>query len=154
MAPQALRNWHTDLCDCCEDIGTCCYGFWCCPCLACTVSSKFESNACFPVCDMLCPIMSAVGIPLIVPPAGLSIRAAMRHKYGIRGDLCNDTLLACFCVICNWCQMHRELKNIEKNRPVVVNVMTNTVVQQQPHMMIPVQTVPAVSPQNMVVMTQ
>lgn len=61
-----------------------CYGFWCCPCLACNVAGKSGENACLPVCDMLSPaIFAACGIPLCVPPAVLTLRSAMRHKYNI-----------------------------------------------------------------------
>ncbi|XP_028443995.1 cornifelin homolog A isoform X3 [Perca flavescens] len=86
-----------------------CYGFWCCPCLACTVSGRFGENRCLPLCDICSPaILAALGIPLCAaPPAGLSLRAAMRNRYGIKGSLCKDIAVSCFCGWCNWCQMHR-----------------------------------------------
>lgn len=63
-----------------------CYGFWCCPCLACTVSSRFGENRCLPLCD-LCSlaVTSALEIPLLIAsPALLSLRASMRHKHNIK----------------------------------------------------------------------
>lgn len=121
------RDWNTGLCDCFEDASTCCYGFWCCPCLACTVSSQFGENYCLPLCDMCSPaVTSALGLPLVASPALLSLRASMRHKHNIKGTLCQDISISCFCVWCAWCQLHRELKHLRKS-PVVVNV-----VQTQP----------------------
>ncbi|GLD49739.1 placenta-specific gene 8 protein-like protein [Lates japonicus] len=55
--------------------------------------------------------MAACGIPLFVPPAALSLRAAMRNRYGIK--------------------MHRELKHRNKNCTVVVNVQPAPVVMVQ-----------------------
>ncbi|XP_035863198.1 cornifelin-like [Sander lucioperca] len=144
MAAQPLKDWSSGLCDCFENSSTCCYGFWCCPCLACTVSERFGENRCLPLCDICSPaILAALGIPLCAaPPAGLSLRAAMRNRYGIKGSLCKDILASCFCGWCNWCQMHRELRHREKT-PTVVNVhhqnVTNVNVQQPaPMMMAPV----------------
>uniref|UniRef100_A0A8C9YPK3 Cornifelin n=1 Tax=Sander lucioperca TaxID=283035 RepID=A0A8C9YPK3_SANLU len=123
MAAQPLKDWSSDLFDCFENSSSCCYGFWCCPCLACTVSERFGENRCLPLCDICSPaILSALGITLCAaPPAGLSLRAAMRNRYGIKGSLCKDILVSCFCGWCNWCQMHRELRHREKT-PTVVNV--------------------------------
>ncbi|KAF3835359.1 hypothetical protein F7725_027917 [Dissostichus mawsoni] len=97
-----LTDWNTGLFDCCEDTSTCCYGFCCCPCLACTVSGKFGENRCLPLCDMLTPaITAACGLPLCAPPAALALRVGIRHRYGIK--------------------MHRELKFRKKNNVVIVN---------------------------------
>uniref|UniRef100_A0A3P8SP55 Plac8 onzin related protein 6 n=1 Tax=Amphiprion percula TaxID=161767 RepID=A0A3P8SP55_AMPPE len=98
-----------------------CYGFWCCPCLACTVAGKFDENRCLPLCDICSPsVLSAFGIPLIVPPAALALRVGIRHKYGIKSSLCKDIATSCVCVWCSYCQMHRELKYRKKNSNVVV----------------------------------
>uniref|UniRef100_A0A3Q0RYD2 Plac8 onzin related protein 3 n=1 Tax=Amphilophus citrinellus TaxID=61819 RepID=A0A3Q0RYD2_AMPCI len=97
------KNCFHGLLDCFEDASTCCYGFWCGPCLACTVSGRFGENNCLPLCDIFC------GVP--IPPAALSVRAAMRNRYGIKGSLCNDIFVSCCCASCSWCQMHRELKH-------------------------------------------
>lgn len=63
-----------------------CYGFWCCPCLACTVSSRFGENTCLPLCDMFSlAITSAFEIPLLIAsPALLSLRSSIRHKHKIK----------------------------------------------------------------------
>ncbi|XP_037830265.1 cornifelin homolog B-like [Kryptolebias marmoratus] len=115
-------EWNSGLLNCCDDLSSCCYGFWCCPCLACSVSGGLNENHCLPLCDMCSPaVMSAIGIPLCVPPAGLGLRVALRHKYGIKGSVCKDIATSCICVWCNWCQLHRELK-YQTNSHGVVNL--------------------------------
>ena len=62
-----------------------CYAFWCCPCFACSTAKRFGERRCFPLLDILTPaLMTAAGIPLCVPPAGLALRVAIRHTYGIK----------------------------------------------------------------------
>lgn len=62
-----------------------CYGFFCCPCLACTVSGMADANHCLPLCDIFSPaILTSCGVPISVPPALLSVRVATRQKYGIK----------------------------------------------------------------------
>uniref|UniRef100_A0A3Q2YQY0 Cornifelin homolog B-like n=1 Tax=Hippocampus comes TaxID=109280 RepID=A0A3Q2YQY0_HIPCM len=127
MASQpALTDWSTDLMDCCESASTCCYGFWCCPCLACTVAGRYGENRCLPLCDIfslgVCVICE---IPLFMPPAVLSLRANMRGKYGIKGSLCKDIVTSCF----------PRLKYRSKN-PTVINVFNQTVVSQPPPVVI------------------
>uniref|UniRef100_A0A3Q2XWG8 Cornifelin homolog B-like n=1 Tax=Hippocampus comes TaxID=109280 RepID=A0A3Q2XWG8_HIPCM len=79
-----------------------CYGFWCCPCLACTVAGRYGENRCLPLCDIFI----------------LSLRANMRGKYGIKGSMCNDILSSCFCMWCTWCQMHRENHSLTQQNSV------------------------------------
>ncbi|KAM4548855.1 cornifelin-like [Odontesthes bonariensis] len=132
MEGKPLTDWDSGLCDCFEDASTCCYGFWCCPCLACTVSGKFGESNCLPLCDICSPAaFSACGVPLFAPPAALSIRAAMRNRYGIKGSLPKDIASSCFCVWCSWCQMHREIKH-RKKTPVVINMACPAIVNMPP----------------------
>ncbi|KAF7663957.1 hypothetical protein LDENG_00194040 [Lucifuga dentata] len=135
MASAPLQNWNTDLFDCCSDTKTCCYAFWCCPCFACSTSADFGTNRCLPLCDILSPaIIAACGIPLCVPPAALSLRVAIRYKYGIKGSLCKDIATSCFCEWCAWCQMAREIKHQKKSKgqPVRVVVNQHHIHQQNP----------------------
>ncbi|XP_005803972.2 cornifelin homolog [Xiphophorus maculatus] len=131
MADQPLTDWDSGLCDCGEDAQACCYGFWCGPCLACTVSGRFGENRCLPLCDMC--------VDKMISPAALSLRVAMRHKYGIKGSLCEDIAVSCCCPTCVWCQMYRELK-YRKKSPVVINMQVQPYVNMQPH---PMMAVPA-----------
>ncbi|XP_068446242.1 uncharacterized protein [Clinocottus analis] len=138
MAARNVEHWESGLCDCFEDASTCCYGFWCCPCLACTVSEKFGENRCLPLCDICGPaITAAFGLPLCVPPAVLSLRVAMRNRYGIKGSLCKDIAVACCCEWCSWCQMHREIKRRTKHVTVVVQQQNVMQMQPAPVMMVP-----------------
>ncbi|XP_054644618.1 cornifelin-like [Dunckerocampus dactyliophorus] len=130
MASQPLTEWHSGLCDCFENASTCCYGFWCCPCLACTVAGRHGENRCLPLCDICSPaVFTAFGIPMFVPPAVLSMRTSIRKTYRIQGSICEDIAVSCFCMWCSWCQMHRELKDQNKTT-TVVNVVNQTVVHQ------------------------
>nr|XP_040031122.1 cornifelin homolog [Gasterosteus aculeatus aculeatus] len=132
MSTQPLEDWNTDFCDCFEEANTCCYGFWCCPCLASTVSVRFGESRFLPLCDVCSVTVFVVTrIPLCVPPAALSLRAAMRNRYNIKGSICNDLAVSCFCGWCSWCQMHRELKHRRK-APTVVTVQKPSVLQMQP----------------------
>uniref|UniRef100_A0A3Q2PVY0 Placenta-specific gene 8 protein-like n=1 Tax=Fundulus heteroclitus TaxID=8078 RepID=A0A3Q2PVY0_FUNHE len=128
---QPLTDWDSGLCDCFEDASTCCYGFWCSICLAGTVSRRFGESNLLPLCDTCCFWGG-------VPPAALSMRAAMRHKYKIKGSLCNDIVISWCCHGLSWCQMHRELKHRKKD-PVVINVQAQTAIHMQPSpmMMLP-----------------
>ncbi|XP_035032787.2 cornifelin-like [Hippoglossus stenolepis] len=135
MAAQSLRDWKSGLFDCFEDASTCCYGFWCCPCLTCTVSGRFGENSCLPLCDMCSTaVLAACGIPLFVPPVAVSLRSSIRNRYGIKGSICKDIAASCFCLTCSWCQMHRELKELKKNRVVIINTQPAPVVMGQPPM--------------------
>uniref|UniRef100_A0A672ICN6 Plac8 onzin related protein 2 n=1 Tax=Salarias fasciatus TaxID=181472 RepID=A0A672ICN6_SALFA len=125
MADRPLSDWNTGLCDCCEDTSTCCYGFWCCPCLACTCQIISErTGVCLPLCDLFSPaIFAAFGIPLFVPPAVLSLRSLLSIA-SLQGSLCKDIAVSCFCSTCSWCQIHRKLK---EHRKAMSNYISNTV---------------------------
>ncbi|MED6239963.1 hypothetical protein ATANTOWER_013870 [Ataeniobius toweri] len=118
----AETDWNSGLYSCFDDMKSCCYGFWCCPCIACSVSEDFGQNRCLPLCDICGPaVMSAFGIPLCVPPAGLALRVGIRYKHNIKGSLFKDIATSCVCVWCTWYQMHQELKH-RKKTPAVVNM--------------------------------
>ncbi|XP_076026311.1 cornifelin-like [Genypterus blacodes] len=140
MASHQLTNWSSGLFDCFDDTPSCCYGFWCCPCFACSTSGKFGENSCLPLCDILTPaLLAACGIPLCVPPAAVTMRVAIRHKYGIKGSLCKDIITSCFCEWCSWCQMAREMKHHKqmakagKAQPDTVVVLQNQIINQPQH---------------------
>uniref|UniRef100_A0A8C7LHR3 DNA-directed RNA polymerase II subunit 1-like n=1 Tax=Oncorhynchus kisutch TaxID=8019 RepID=A0A8C7LHR3_ONCKI len=133
LAAPAMKGWNTGLFDCCQDMNSCCYGFWCCPCLACSTTGEFGESTCLPLVDIIGPAcMVAFGVPIIVPPASLSMRVAVRHKYGIQQSLCEDIMASCFCVWCSWCQMAREIKDHKKSctftttQPVAIQVQPPT----------------------------
>ncbi|KAI5104538.1 plac8 onzin related protein 6 [Silurus meridionalis] len=71
-----ISTWSSGLCDCCEDMSTCCFGFWCPCCLMCTTSQEFGECLCLPLLDMC--------FGPIIPPAAYSLRSAMRERYRIQ----------------------------------------------------------------------
>ncbi|CAL1592789.1 unnamed protein product [Knipowitschia caucasica] len=132
-------EWSTALLDCFEDPASCCYGFWCGPCLACTVAGRMKECYCLPLCDY-CLILSWPGA---IPPAALGLRIALRKNFNIQGSVVKDICISWCCSWCSWCQMHRELKRRSKV-PTIVNVQN--VVQMQP--------APMMMPQSNMMMPQ
>ncbi|KAK1800720.1 hypothetical protein P4O66_005911, partial [Electrophorus voltai] len=119
MTGTKTTEWSSGLCQCCEDMDSCCYAYWCCPCFACSTTSEFREAMCLPLIDILGPgLLEASGMAVCVPPVTLSMRAAVRNKYEIRGSMFEDIMISCFCIWCSWCQMHREIKH--HNIPVTV----------------------------------
>nr|XP_015195834.1 PREDICTED: cornifelin homolog A-like isoform X2 [Lepisosteus oculatus] len=100
ISPAWSGQWSTGLCDCCEDMGVCCCAFWCFPCFACKTTSEFGECLCLPVLD-------GIGC---VPPVSLAMRAAVRERYGIQGNIYSDCFYGCCCYPLSWCQISREIK--------------------------------------------
>uniref|UniRef100_A0A3B5LGQ5 Plac8 onzin related protein 2 n=1 Tax=Xiphophorus couchianus TaxID=32473 RepID=A0A3B5LGQ5_9TELE len=114
MPVMHISHTHTfsGLFDCFEDVSTCCYGFWCCPFLTCTVSRRFGEQT-FLMC----------GVPVMIPPVTLSLRASIRNKRGLEGSLCDDILISCCCIWCSWCQMHLNMAFILINHTTTLFVL-------------------------------
>ncbi|XP_010886038.2 placenta-specific gene 8 protein [Esox lucius] len=108
----AVHNdqWSTDICGCFDDLHICCFGFWCFPCFTCTVTSDFGECFCLPLLDM----WSFSG-----PAVSMSMRVAVRSRYGIQGDMMADWMYSTLCNICSWCQIAREMKRRSQNFTVV-----------------------------------
>ncbi|KAM9298937.1 cornifelin homolog [Gastrophryne carolinensis] len=88
-------EWHSDVMDCCEDMGICLCGAFV-PCiLACRVSTDYGECCC---------------VPYAAPGALLAMRTGIRERYRIPGSICNDCVCLTFCGVCTLCQMARELK--------------------------------------------
>ncbi|MBN3308126.1 placenta-specific gene 8 protein [Amia ocellicauda] len=82
-------EWQTGICDFCDNCGTCCYGFWCYPCLGCTIARDMDE------CCLCGPTMA--------------MRSVYRAKYNIKGSLCSDFLYTNFCGVCATCQLKRDI---------------------------------------------
>ncbi|XP_035266292.1 placenta-specific gene 8 protein-like [Anguilla anguilla] len=120
------NQWSTGICDCFDDLPSCCLGYWCFPCFACKTTSEFGECACLPLVDGLCILAQFVGIPSCVPPVSFAMRAGVRNRYGIQGDMCSDCIYATFCNVCSWCQISREIKR-RKQTLLFVNVQPTPV---------------------------
>ncbi|XP_012725140.2 placenta-specific gene 8 protein [Fundulus heteroclitus] len=82
-------DFQTGLCDICDDCGTCCYGWFCFPCLGCSIASDMDECC-------LCGI-------------NMAIRSVYRTRYNIRGSLCKDYMAYFFCPVCATCQLKRDI---------------------------------------------
>ncbi|KAL2079054.1 hypothetical protein ACEWY4_024798 [Coilia grayii] len=96
------RQWSTGICQCLEDLPSCCFSFWCFWCFTCKTSQDFGEGLCLPLVDIC--------LGGLVKPVTLSMRAVMRKRYGIEDTICNDCIYACCCGPCSWCQIRREMK--------------------------------------------
>ncbi|XP_034020424.1 plac8 onzin related protein 1 [Thalassophryne amazonica] len=106
-------QWSTTLCDCFSDMGTCCCGLWCFPCMQCETANNFGWCCCSPMCDV-CFVVSC------------SLRSSIRERYSIPGSCCEDCCTVMCCYLCAWCQMSREVK-IRKGTPTHASVITTQV---------------------------
>uniref|UniRef100_A0A8C1HGZ3 Placenta-specific gene 8 protein-like n=2 Tax=Cyprinus carpio TaxID=7962 RepID=A0A8C1HGZ3_CYPCA len=126
-------GWNSGICDCCQDLNSCCYGFWCFPCFTCSTTGEFGDSTCLPLLDIFGPgIMAAFGVPVCVPPVSLGMRVAVRHKYDIGMSFSfpytsePDIMVTCCCIWCSWCQMSREIK---ARKQTVTVLTTHPVIQ-------------------------
>lgn len=88
------REWTSGLCNCLDDIGTCCCVFWC-PCIVQKENAnRMGENTCISCC---------------VPGGDIAIRSKLRHVGGIKGSICNDCCVMTWCPLCALCQMRREM---------------------------------------------
>lgn len=115
------NQWTSGVCDCCEDMGICCCGFWCTYCLMCKTSEDFGECLCLPLLEICFGGM--------LHPITLAMRSSMRERYHIKGSIQNDCCVVTCCPVCVWCQMARELK-ARRHSLVVINQTINPVHQQ------------------------
>uniref|UniRef100_A0A9J7X9J8 Plac8 onzin related protein 6 n=1 Tax=Cyprinus carpio carpio TaxID=630221 RepID=A0A9J7X9J8_CYPCA len=83
-----LNQWSSGVCDCCEDMGVCCCGFWCPYCLMCRTSEEFGECLCLPLLEMC--------FGRIIPPVTLSMRSSMRERFHIKNYKLNSSSLQMF----------------------------------------------------------
>ncbi|XP_067118024.1 plac8 onzin related protein 6 [Osmerus mordax] len=119
LAAAGLKTemWTSGICDCSEDMPTCCLGFWCPCCLACQVSSGLGESHCLPLLDWI----SGGLYPPLIPPISLALRSTLRERFHIQGSVANDCCMVTCCSSCSWCQMARELK-ARANTTIQINM--------------------------------
>ncbi|XP_031571949.1 cornifelin homolog [Actinia tenebrosa] len=95
---QGKRDWHSGMCACFDDMGSCCCAIWCPMCLLYEITQKMGEDCCFCLC---CPLEAMFGL-----------RVQLRTEQNIQGSLCNDYCSIIWCQSCVLCQMSRELKHL------------------------------------------
>ncbi|KAM4016365.1 cornifelin homolog B-like [Anomaloglossus baeobatrachus] len=100
--PQTMQSyvtsssqWHSEVNDCCEDMGICLCGAFV-PCiLACKVAKDYGECCCLPC----------------LPGTIIAMRTGVRERHHIPGSICNDCVCFTFCGPCTLCQLAREVKH-------------------------------------------
>ncbi|KAL7875807.1 hypothetical protein AOLI_G00107700 [Acnodon oligacanthus] len=144
------NQWSTGICDCFDDCNVCCFAGLCFPVFACHTMSNFGEFCCLPTLEFPCLIAQSFGSVCYTPPISLSLRASVRNRYGIQGDMASDCLYATFCNVCSWCQIAREIK---RRRTTFTLVHTQPTVIAPPPMMVAPQAAVMASQSTMISQT-
>ena len=112
------QNWHTSLCNCCNDSAICCTVCFA-PCLVHAENVRkltgdsgapyivelfIHAALCSVCCSLTC--LYCWGCQCFL---GVDRRRLLRIKYGLPEAPCNDFCLHCCCHLCALCQEAREL---------------------------------------------
>ncbi|KAG6671465.1 hypothetical protein I3842_16G004500 [Carya illinoinensis] len=102
--------WSSGLCDCCDDVSSCCLTCWC-PCVAFGRIAEIVDRG-----STSCGVSGAL-YTLILCVTGCSClyscfyRSKLRGQYFLEESPCTDCCVHCFCQECALCQEYRELKH-------------------------------------------
>ncbi|KAL8167239.1 LOW QUALITY PROTEIN: hypothetical protein V2J09_008738 [Rumex salicifolius] len=102
--------WSTGLCDCCEDIHSCCMTC-CCPCITFGRIAEIVdrgSTSCGISGSLYMMMMCLMGCPWIY---SCSYRTKLRGQYALAEGPCSDCCVHCCCGPCALCQEYRQLSN-------------------------------------------
>ena len=92
---------------CFSDMNTCCYGFWCLPCLFGDNAEKIDGSNCIGMC---LAYWCLLGCDLCWIPH-LMKRKKLREKFNFKQETAKDCLVTAFCAGCAVCQEARELES-------------------------------------------
>merc|ERR1712066_1093369 len=95
------KEWNHGTFSCCDDMGTCCFSYWCGCCQIYNTAEELGKSGCLYLL-MSCFITPCVPIMLL--------RTEARKRYDIQGDQGNDALCACCCGFCTLVQTVQEVK--------------------------------------------
>ncbi|XP_061658884.1 cornifelin homolog B [Syngnathoides biaculeatus] len=102
---QTGGDWSSGLFDICADEGTCVVGAVAPCCLDLSVAHQYGECLCLP----------------LLPGSSFAMRVALRERYKIRGNICNDWSTVCCCYSLAVCQMAREMKRRTMTRSYLVS---------------------------------
>ncbi|XP_077402352.1 PLAC8-like protein 1 [Vanacampus margaritifer] len=91
---QSGGDWTSGLFDICGDKWTCIVGALAPCCLDLSLANQYSECFCLP----------------LLPGSTFAMRVALRERYKIRGNMCEDWSAACCCYSLAVCQMAREMK--------------------------------------------
>ncbi|XP_062158002.1 protein PLANT CADMIUM RESISTANCE 2-like [Alnus glutinosa] len=101
--------WSSGLCDCCNDVSSCCLTCWC-PCVTFGRIAEIVDRG-----STSCAVSGAL-YTLILCVTGCSCfyscfyRSKLRGQYFLEESPCTDCCIHCCCEECALCQEYRELK--------------------------------------------
>merc|ERR1711868_334682 len=94
------KDWNHGTCGCFDDLGTCCFGYFCgCCMIYSTAKDLDQSGWLYLALSCITPC-----IPIMM------LRTKAREAYDIQGDQTNDALMACCCGFCSMVQTAQEVK--------------------------------------------
>ena len=133
MQPVPNQPWTSGLCDCANDISSCCLAWWC-PCIQ--YGKNLEMLNKTPCCGSCCTyaILCWLWCPWCITHA---TRGAIRSTYGIQGQCCTDCCAQFWCPCCALAQECREIKTRKAAYASVGSQMNQVAIVQQPMMMQP-----------------
>ncbi|KAL5722180.1 Protein PLANT CADMIUM RESISTANCE 11 [Ranunculus cassubicifolius] len=108
--PKHPVPWSSGLCNCFDDISTCCLTCWC-PCVTFGRIAEIVDRG-----STSCGVSAAL-YTLILCVTGCSClyscfyRSKLRGQYFLEESPCSDCCIHCCCEECSLCQEYRELKN-------------------------------------------
>ncbi|CAF0837873.1 unnamed protein product [Rotaria sordida] len=106
------NEWNEELFGCCDDCGTCCYGFCCPACLFGSNAKQLDGSNCLVMCCIYGMLQNAGQFWL---PHYFK-REKLRRIYGLREDsTCGDVPATLCCGPCALCQEAREMKSRDHN---------------------------------------
>ncbi|CAK8673596.1 unnamed protein product [Clavelina lepadiformis] len=100
---QIKNQWSSGICDCFQDVKSCCCAFFLGNCYFGTIASRMGENCCVGCSGF------AAGC---VPGGHLAMRSRFRGTHNIQGDICNDCCIVSFCLPCAMCQLSREMDRL------------------------------------------
>nr|CAB3231991.1 cornifelin homolog B-like [Phallusia mammillata] len=101
--PTAMVGWSTGLCDCFQDVKSCLCSFICGNFYYATLATRMGENCCVGC--------SGYGAGC-VPGGHMAMRSRLRGTHGIQGTICDDCIMASFCLPCAMCQLSREMDKL------------------------------------------